>query len=138
MRWCLAAILVIWGGLSSANAAAPPAGGTDQIILAVPEGQTVEVARVALPEFLADYEANKVIRRDHAGRILWATRLTGDLGSVRPPHLLADAFRVYVSHGDGVTALDRETGKVVWHAKGPGDGMYLGDGLLLAADCGNG
>ena len=57
-----------------------------------------------------DYDAGQVVRRDPSGQVLWATPLEGYLGRVRPPHLLADADRVYVTHGDGVTALDRRTG----------------------------
>src|SRR4051794_2227187 len=50
-----------------------------------------------------------VLLTDHAGAVLWSTRLDGNLRWVRPPNELADADRVYVSHGDGVTALDRQT-----------------------------
>jgi outer membrane protein assembly factor BamB len=61
--------------------------------------------------------------------------LDGYLGRGRDPHLLHDADRVYVTHGDGVTALDGGTGKVLWHSPGPGDRMLLSSDLLLATDC---
>jgi hypothetical protein len=65
----------------------------------------------------------------------WSTHLDGDLGRGRDPHLLHDADRVYVTHGDGVTALDARTDKVLWHSAGPGDRMLLSGDLLLATDC---
>src|SRR5438105_2415201 len=65
-----------------------------------------------------DYDAGQVVRRDPSGGVSGATPLEGDLGRARPPHLLADADRVYVTHGDGVTALDRRTGTVLWPSPG--------------------
>jgi outer membrane protein assembly factor BamB len=85
--------------------------------------------------FAIDYDANRVLRRDMAGKVVRATRLDGSLGSSREPDLAWDAERVYVTHGDGVTALDARTGKVVWHTKGPADRMCLSGDLLLATDC---
>jgi outer membrane protein assembly factor BamB len=85
-----------------------------------------------------DHQSHEVSRRDLSGRLLWSVRLDGSLGSVRPPHDQCDAERLYLSHDDGVTALDMKTGKVVWHAKGPNDRMLLSGDLLLATECGNG
>jgi outer membrane protein assembly factor BamB len=82
-----------------------------------------------------DHAAHRVERRDAAGNFIWATPLEGYLGLVRPPHLLTDALRVYVTHADGVTALDARTGAVAWHSPGPADRMLLSGGLLLATDC---
>jgi len=79
--------------------------------------------------------ANRVQRRDAAGHVKWTTLLTGYLGSTRPPHLQADAQRVYITHNDGVTALDAGTGATLWHSPGPADRMLLSGDLLLAADC---
>jgi outer membrane protein assembly factor BamB len=78
---------------------------------------------------------NEVIRRDATGQRVWATHLEGTLGGARPPHLLVDAQRVYVTHGDGVTALDRETGKVLWHSRGPNERLLLSNDLLVAVRC---
>ena len=85
-----------------------------------------------------DYDNHRVSRRDPAGLHSWSTPLEGNLGGVRPPDLLGDADRVYVSHGDGVTALDYRTGAVLWHSPGPNDRMMLSGELLLATDCGSG
>jgi len=82
-----------------------------------------------------NHDANQVLRRDAAGNLIWATPLDGYLGLVRPPHLLTDGVRAYVSHADGVTALDARTGAVLWHSPGPADRMYLSGRLLLATDC---
>jgi outer membrane protein assembly factor BamB len=84
------------------------------------------------PEVRIDYDANAVVR---SGPVRWSTHLDGYLGRGRDPHLLQDADRVYVTHGDGVTALDGGTGKVLWHSAGPGDRMLLSGDLLLATDC---
>jgi outer membrane protein assembly factor BamB len=87
------------------------------------------------PDVRIDPDAGQVARLDASGRVVWSTHLDGYLGRVRPPHLLHDADRGYVTHGDGVTALDWATGKQLWHAKGPGDRLCLSGGLLLATDC---
>jgi outer membrane protein assembly factor BamB len=87
------------------------------------------------PEFDIDYDAHRVVCQDAAGKVGWATRLDGYLGQVRPPHLVWDKERVYVSHGDGVAALDAKSGKVVWHTRGPLDRLFLSGDLLLATDC---
>jgi hypothetical protein len=85
------------------------------------------------PEVRIDYDANAVVR---SGPARWSTHLDGYLGGTRDPHLLRDADRVYVTHGDGVTALDDGTGKVLWHSAGPGDRLLLSGALLLAVGCG--
>src|SRR5262245_60430692 len=83
-----------------------------------------------------DRDGKQVLRKDDSGKAIWSTPLEGYLGGVRPPHLLLDAERVYVTQDDAVTALDSRSGKVLWHSAGPQDSMYLGGDLLLAADCG--
>jgi hypothetical protein len=87
------------------------------------------------PEFEIDYDANRVVCRDTSGKVRWSARLEGYLGRNRPPHLLHDAERAYVSNAGGVTALDARTGKAVWHSEGPSDHLLLSGGLLLAVDC---
>jgi outer membrane protein assembly factor BamB len=83
-----------------------------------------------------NYQTNRITRRDPAGRVLWTLELSGNLlGSHREPHALHDANRLYLSHAEGITALDSRTGKLVWHAKGPGDRLYLKGRLLLATEC---
>jgi outer membrane protein assembly factor BamB len=77
-----------------------------------------------------DYEAGCVVKRSPSGEIAWTFH--GDVGGVRPPHLLFDPHRVYVTDGDGVTALDLKTGKQMWHAAGPALRMCLSDDWLLA------
>jgi outer membrane protein assembly factor BamB len=87
----------------------------------------------------SDIEINdhnsQVIRRDSDGRIVWSTHLDGYLGGVRPPHVLHDANRVFVTHKDGVTALDAQTGKVLWQSAGPNDRLCLSKDLLIATEC---
>jgi outer membrane protein assembly factor BamB len=87
------------------------------------------------PEFKLDHDAHCVVRRSCTGQLKWSTPLDGYLGLVRPPHLVFDADRVYVTHGNGVTALDAGTGKLLWHSTGPSDRMCLSGDLLLASDC---
>src|SRR5262249_34303670 len=67
------------------------------------------------------------------GAIEWRTDLKGYLGGNRPPHLVFDDERVYVTHDDGVTALSAKTGHVLWHSRGPGNCLCLSGDLLLAA-----
>jgi outer membrane protein assembly factor BamB len=81
-----------------------------------------------------DKTANRVLRKDEAGQRIWSVTLDGYLGGVRPPHLLLDGDRVYISRGDGVTALNGRTGQIVWHSAGSSDRLCLSDGLLLATD----
>ena len=80
---------------------------------------------------------DSVVRHDGPDRVVWATQLDGDLGGVRPPHLIADAHRVYVANGGGVTALDVGTGKIVWNSSGPNERMLLSRDLILATVCGS-
>jgi outer membrane protein assembly factor BamB len=84
------------------------------------------------PRFKIDHDARRVVGKN--GKSGWSTRLGGLPGLVRPPHLVWDARRVYVSQKDGVTALDAGTGKVLWHSKGPNCRLLLSGDLLLAAD----
>lgn len=85
-----------------------------------------------------DHDAGHVRRRNPAGEVVWRTPLDGHLGLVRPPHLVVDAARAYVTHADGVTALDVTTGALLWHSSGPSDRLLLSRGLLFATECGNG
>jgi outer membrane protein assembly factor BamB len=95
---------------------------------AVPQGDST-----GSPRFDIDHDAGRVVRRDNKGKVRWSTPLAGYLGRVRPPHLVWDAQRVYVTHEDGVTALDADSGKARWHSKGPSDRLLLSGDLLLAA-----
>jgi outer membrane protein assembly factor BamB len=103
----------------------------------LPDGPEDDAPEAAGPPADAriDQDAGQVTRLDGSGRVVWSTHLDGYRG---PDQLLHDAERAYVSHGDGVTALDWGTGKVVWHAKGPADCMSLSGGLLLATDSSTG
>jgi hypothetical protein len=80
----------------------------------------------------------RITRHDAAGHLLWTAQLDGRLGAHREPHVLHDADRIYLSHNDGVTALDMKAGKVAWHAKGPADRLFLSGKLLLATECTSG
>jgi hypothetical protein len=91
-------------------------------------------AKTPTPKFEIDHDGGRVLRKD-GKQIRWSTPLQGYLGLVRPPHLLWDGQRVYISHKDGVTALAAGTGRILWHSKGPNDRMLLKDKLLLATDC---
>lgn len=117
------------GGLSGATSPSTPRSETREKV-SVPGGQGDTIA--------IEHDAHRVVRRDTAGNLIWATPLDGYLGLVRPPHLLTDAERAYVTHEDGVTALDARTGAVVWHTTGPADRMLLTGGLLLATERGIG
>jgi outer membrane protein assembly factor BamB len=110
--------------VGTASEAAPPSRGPNATRLAE-----------RLLEVQIDHPGNRAVGRDAHGRLRWSTPLAGGLGRVRPPHLACDAERAYVSHRDGVTALERSTGKILWHAKGPNDRLFLTGKLLLAADC---
>jgi outer membrane protein assembly factor BamB len=99
-----------------------------------PPEEVVEIAPdepAPPPEYQIDHENHQVIRLAD-GKPRWTTKLEGYLGRNRPPHLLWDVHRVYVTHQDGVTALDAETGKELWHSPGLNDRMLLSDDLLLA------
>jgi hypothetical protein len=87
-----------------------------------------------LPRYDIDREGR--VTRSEGERAVWTTKLDGTFGAHRDPHLVYDDRRVYLTHDDGVTALDAKTGKVVWHTKGPNDRMLLSKDLLLAAHCG--
>jgi hypothetical protein len=100
-----------------------------------PRGDEVPGKTKTAPTEIAIEKDNLVVKRDGSGKLIWSTTLEGGLGRHRDPHLLADSARVYVSHGDGVTALEEKTGRVLWHTVGPSDRLCLSGNLLLAADC---
>lgn len=106
-----------------------------QPVARVSKAPTTQNQQPEMPPIFVDRENHQVVARDETGRVIWSTRLEGYLGLVRPPHLLYDADRVYLSHSDGITALDRRNGKILWHEKGPNDRMLLSRDLLLATDC---
>jgi outer membrane protein assembly factor BamB len=81
--------------------------------------------------YLLDREKKQVTHRDAKGKVVWSTSFDEDIGGVRPPHLLWDKQRVYLTHKDGVTALDTKSGKRLWHTEGPQDGLLLSNELLL-------
>src|SRR5207244_5975430 len=81
-------------------------------------------------------DGHRVICNDETNHISWSVALEGRLEGVRPPHLVFDAEAVFVSQGDGVTALDAKTGKVLWHSAVPNECMKLTKGLLFATRCG--
>jgi outer membrane protein assembly factor BamB len=87
---------------------------------------------IVIPEFLVYNHPGRVVRRNEIGNVLWTARLDGYLGG-----LLHDSERVYIAHDNGVTALGRKTGTVVWQAEGPGDRLLLDGKLLLATQCGS-
>jgi hypothetical protein len=78
---------------------------------------------------------NQVSRRSSRGQVVWSITLDGRTGGVRAPHLLADAERVYLTHGNGVTALNVADGAILWHSQGPADRLFLSRELLLATEC---
>lgn len=88
------------------------------------------------PRFVLDGEKGWVVKEQAPGKVEWFKPLAGHLGRVRPPHLVFDAERVYVTHDDGVTALNAKNGKVLWHSPGPEDRLCLSGDLLFAAQCG--
>jgi outer membrane protein assembly factor BamB len=88
------------------------------------------------PDGAFSIAGDSIVRHDRHGRVIWATQLEGDLGGVRPPHLIADAQRLYVANGGGVTALDVGSGKIVWNSSGPNERMLLSRDLILATVCG--
>ena len=86
---------------------------------------------------LTEGENGRIQRMAANGGTVWSTPLKHYVGGVRPPHLLYDGRRVYVSGMvGGVTALDAKSGKILWHSDGPGERMCLHGDLLLAAECG--
>ena len=52
-------------------------------------------------------EGGRIARTSADGGTRWVTRLVGEVGRVRPPHVAADAERAYVIHEGGVTVLPR-------------------------------
>jgi hypothetical protein len=86
-------------------------------------------------EVYIDYQKSCVIARTPTGEVDWSVQLNGPFGYVRDPHILTDGERVYLSHQDGVTALDRRSGDVLWHATGPQDRLYLRNDKLWAVCC---
>jgi outer membrane protein assembly factor BamB len=82
-----------------------------------------------------NYRTGRVTRRAPSGRLLWVAEMGANLGAHREPHVLHDAAHIYLSHGDGITALNVQTGKVAWHRQGPSDRLHLSGNLLLATDC---
>jgi hypothetical protein len=84
------------------------------------------------PDVVIDQDTHQALWPGLNGATVWSVPLEGYLGGTRPPHFLSDADRVYVTHQDGVTALDRRTGKVLWQSRGPNNGLCLGEELLLA------
>jgi outer membrane protein assembly factor BamB len=120
----------------------PPCPHMVQLSPTLGGGTLMKAAGLAVCLFLSTFrgvtinrESNEISRRDLSGRLLWSVRLAGDLDWVRPPQDHCDAERLYISHNDGVTALDMKTGKVLWHTKGPSDRLLLSGDLLLATDC---
>jgi hypothetical protein len=85
-------------------------------------------------ELQVNSKTGLITRRDESDKVIWSTALEGDLSEVSPPQILSDAHRVYVRCGDGVSALDWKTGKVLWSSEGARDRMLLSGDLLLAAD----
>jgi outer membrane protein assembly factor BamB len=134
MRSALATLVIF-----SASACHHLTGDDPSIVLDEhPKVESAPLADGDGDQIVLDSYGQRVFRRDSAGRESWSTTLDGHLGLVRPPHLRVDANRAYVTHGDGVTAVDVSNGTVVWHSPGPADRMHLSSGLLLAADCGSG
>jgi outer membrane protein assembly factor BamB len=79
-----------------------------------------------------DSASGLVIRQDGPEKVVWSTALQGDLHSDWPP--ASDAVRVYVRSGNGVTSLDRNSGKLIWYSEGIHDRLMVSGDLLLAAD----
>ena len=81
--------------------------------------------------FVLDRDNKQVARSDTKGKVVWSVSFKEDIGGRIPPRFLWDERRVYLTHKDGVTALDAVNGKTLWHAHGPQAGLLLSDGLLL-------
>ena len=84
-----------------------------------------------IPQYELERDAKRIIRQDAKKNVLWTRLFKEDVDGVRPPHLLWDKKRVYFTHDDGVTALDGDNGKTLWHAKGPIHGLLLREGILF-------
>jgi hypothetical protein len=111
-----------------------------ELVRVTPEDENLpeEVTPDAARGVRIDHDAKRVVRKDAASNILWATPLDGYLGGVRPPHVQADDARAYITHADGVTALDVRTGAVLWHSAGPAERLLVSGSLLFATECGVG
>jgi outer membrane protein assembly factor BamB len=79
-------------------------------------------------------EAGQVLRHDANGKVEWETQLDGSLRSLWWPNLLSDGDRIFVKQFKGVWAIDRETGKVIWHVAVPNECFWLSGNLLLLAE----
>jgi outer membrane protein assembly factor BamB len=126
----------------SAVNCAPPAdpGPPDLTPATPPPKKWIEPESVPVPDGTGDrviLDRDRVTRVGLDGRSVW-TRVFPTAGGVRPPHLTADASRVFVGTGDGVVALHAGTGAVVWHRDGPASRILLSRDLVLAAQTGYG
>jgi outer membrane protein assembly factor BamB len=101
------------------------------LVLSLGVSSRVSPQQASTSPYVLDREKKQVARHDANGKVVWSVSFDNDMGGVRPPHLLWDENRVYLTHKDGVTALDAGTGKTLWHAQGPERGLLLSDGLLL-------
>src|SRR4051812_36501619 len=72
----------------------------------------------AQERFTLDQDEKRVARHDAKGKVVWSKVFDDQIGGVRWPHLVWDEKRVYITHNDGVTALDAEKGTLLWHSKG--------------------
>jgi outer membrane protein assembly factor BamB len=85
------------------------------------------------PRFWIDSKAGRVLCDNAAGKVAWSRQLDGPLDQWENAALAWDDWRVYVAHNRGVTALAADTGKPLWHAKGPCRKLVVSGRLLLAA-----
>lgn len=105
----------------------------------IPEPQPYTRNATSFPDdregsVVLDEDGRQIIRRNGAGRILWTTRLKEDFGVACGSCLVTDAARAYVSHGDGVTAVDAQSGAIVWDSPGFADCLLVSGDLLLATE----
>jgi hypothetical protein len=111
-------------------------GATGWAIFRPPESQQfskeeeqrelTQLANSPAKPFAIDYQKHQVTRLDAKGQVVWSVRVDDLYGDV-----LSDERRVYVSHKDGVTSLDGDNGKPIWHTKGPYGDLLLSKGILL-------
>jgi outer membrane protein assembly factor BamB len=102
------------------------------LLLSLVVSSRVSAQQASSSLFVLDRDKKQVVRHDAKGKVVWSVKFDKDIGGARPPHLLWDERRVYITHEIvGVTALDSENGKALWHVRGPESGMLLSDGLLL-------
>src|SRR5262249_29322935 len=79
-----------------------------------------------------DQTTGDVCRRNAAGKIEWSVPLVEGLRNWHGPSLLSDGRRIFVNRQyKGITALDAETGDVVWSVAVPVEGFCLSDDRLL-------